>query len=211
MSVDIADLNTDIDITVSAPEDYQHNSAPLLPIGSYLLRIVDYAFEPAKQEKKPPVLVLKRVEVAEGPFEGRAIGGYQRIYATQFDRKDPATGNVSKASGLADLILGFDATYDTDSMTIPMVNQSLRRWVDERATFRAKLDWEGFDKDYSEQLRREKEVPKGDYKSADAKAIEALVKFKGKAFAGKPALVSPHSGNRVEAQVRISNIYPAKD
>lgn len=209
--VDIADLNTDIDITVSAPEDYQSNSVPLLPIGPYTLRIVDYAFEPAKSDKKPPVLVLKRVEVADGPFEGRTIGGWQRVYATPFDRKDPSTGEVSKASGLADLLLGLDNTFDTANMTIPIVNQFLRRVVDERATFRAKLDWEGFDKDHSTQLRQEKNVPVGEYKSADAKAIEAVVKFRGKAFNGKQSLVSLHSGNTIEAQVRIANVYLAKN
>jgi hypothetical protein len=211
LSIDIADLNPEIDITVAGPEDYQDNVAPPLPIGTYSLRLKDFTFEPAKTAGKPPCLVLKTLEVADGPLEGRNVGGWQRVYATQFDRKDPVTGQTTKASGLGDLIRSIDKSFDTSRMTLPEVQQFLQRAVDERATFKAKLDWEGFDSDYNTQLRDERGVAKNDYKSAQAKEIDALVKFRGKAFGGKPSLVSPHSGNKVEAKVRLSNFYPSRD
>lgn len=211
MTNNIEDLNVDVDITVAGPEDYQDNVAPPLPIGTYSLRLKDYAFEPAKQAGKPPVLVLKAIEVADGQFEGRGIGGFQRVYATPFDRKDQATGQITKASGLGDFIRSIDKTFDTKNMTLPDVNTFLRRAVDERATFKAKIDWEGFDSDYNTQLRAERNVNKSDYKSAEAKEIDALVKFRGKAFEGKPVITSPHSGNRIEAKVRLTNFYPSRD
>ena len=106
---------------------------------------------------------------------------------------------------------GYDKSYNTDTMTIPEVNQFLQRAVDERLTFKAKLDHEGFDADYNNQLRAERGVAKNDYNSPAAKEIEKLVKFKGKQFAGKASIVNPHSGNKVEAQVRLTNVYPSRD
>lgn len=207
----IEDLNMDVDITVAGPEDYQDNVAPPLPIGTYSLRLKDFTFEPAKQAGKPPVLVLKNIEVAEGPLEGRNVGGWQRVYASQFTRKDPTTGAETKVSGLGDLIRSYDKTFDTSRMTLTDVQQFLQRAVDERLTFKAKIDWEGFDADYNNQLREERGVAKGDYKSEAAKEIDRVVKFRGKAFNGKPTLTNPHSGNKVEAKVRLSNFYPSRD
>lgn len=209
--VDIADLTTEVDITVAGPEDYQDNVAPPLPIGTYTLRLKDFSFEPAKTAGKPPCLVLKSIEVAEGQHEGRGLGGWQRVYATPFDRKDPITGQITKASGLGDMIRSLDRTFDTANMTLPEVNRFLQRAVDERLTFKAKIDWEGFDSDYNTQLREERGVAKNDYKSDVAKQIDGVVKFRGKAFGGKPTLVSPHSGNKIEAKVRLTNFYPSRD
>lgn len=201
----------DVDITVAGPEDYQDNVAPPLPIGTYSLRLKDFGFEPSKTSGKPPTLILKSIEVADGPLEGRGIGGWQRVYATQFDRKDPTTGQTTKASGLGDLIRAFDRSFDTANMTLSQVQQFLQRVVDERQVFKAKLDWEGFDSDYNTQLREERNVPKNDYKSAAAKEIDALVKFRGKAFNGKASIVNEKSGNKVEAKVRLTNLYPSRD
>lgn len=209
--MDINDLNMDVDITVAGPEDYQDNVAPPLPIGTYSLRLKDFGFEPAKQSGKPPVLVLKSIEVAEGQYEGRGIGGWQRVYATQFDRKDPVTGTTTKASGLGDLIRSINRTFDTSRMTLPEVQQFLQQAVDERQTFKAKIDWEGFDADYNAALRDQRGVAKNDYKSAAAKEIDTLVKFKGKQFGGKPTITNPASGNKVEAKVRLTNFYPSRD
>ncbi len=211
--VDIADLDPDIDITVAGPEDYVDNVAPPLPIGTYTLRLKDFVFEPNKTKGKAPVLLLKQVVVAEGPHENRGLG-WQRIYATPFTRKNPATGTEEKSSGLADFVRSIDKTYDTaskESMNIEAVKQFLQNAVDNRLTFKAKVDWEGWDKDYDTQLRNERGVPKNDYKSPAAKEIDSLTKFKGKAFAGKPSLVNPNSQNRVDAQIRLSNFYPSRD
>lgn len=210
--MDINDLDLTADITVAGPEDYQDNVAPPLPMGTYALRLKDFGFEPSKTAGKPPCIVLKQVEVAEGPFEGRYVGGWQRVYATPFDRKDPATGATVKASGLGDLIRSIDNGYSTDKMTLPDVQRFLQDAIDNRMIFKAKVDWEGFDSELNDKLRNEAGIPKNDYKSAVAKEIEQKVKLKGKKGfpEGKPATTNPHSGNKVEAQVRLSNFFPQR-
>lgn len=210
MSIDISELNTEIDISVAGPEDYQDNVAPPLPIGTYTFRLKDFDFEPAKSKDKAPTLILKSVEVAEGPLTGRTMGGWQRVYLTPFYRKDPATGQEIKVSALGDLIRSFDSSFDTSTLNLETTKSFLQNAVDGRLLFKAKVDWEGFDSDYNKQLREERGVGKSDYTSEPAKEINKVVKFKGKAFAGKPSLISEHSGNKVEAKARLANFYPAK-
>lgn len=212
-TTDISDLDINVDITVAGPEDYidSTTNAPL-PIGSYELRLLDWGFEPAKTKGKPPVIVLKQVEVASGPYEGKRIT-FQRVYATPFTRTNPITGATEKASGLGDLVRAFDKTYSTDNMNIEDVKGFLNGKVDERATFKAKVDWEGFDSDYWAKESEKRGIAKGDYTSDGSKLLSKQCKLVGKkGFPnGKPVTVNPHSGNTVEARMRISNMYPSRD
>lgn len=209
MSQDLADLDLDVDISVASPEDYQDNTPPPLPVGSYVFRLKDFGFEAAKTKGKPPTLLLKRVEVADGPHEGRVVM-FQRVNLTPYDRKG-LDGKVTKASGLADFLRSIDISFDTSFSAyetpeekMAAVKQFLQNAIDNRLTFRAKADWEGFDKDLNTQLRAEQGIPAGVY----PKDIEEKVKVTSKQFAGKPIYVNPHSGNKISAQVRLKNFYP---
>lgn len=208
--MDLNELNMDVDISVSGPDDYADNTVPPLPQGTYAFRLVDWDFEPSKQQGKPPAILVKQAEVAEGPFEGRKVS-YQRIYATPFDRTDPSTGTTKKVSQLADFIRSVDSSFDTSNMTIHDVRDFLNKTKEERAIFKAKVDWEGFDSDYYSTKAQEQGIAKGDYKSAAAKELRKASTLRGKQFSdGKPFATNPVSGNKVEAKVKLSNFYPSK-
>jgi len=207
---DLSELELNVDINVASPDDYIDNTAPLLPIGSYTLRLLDYAFEPSKTEGKPPAVLLKQIEVAEGPLAGRRIS-FQRVYATPFTRKNATTGQEEKASGLADFIRSVDRTFPTDNMTLPDVRNFLNKVVDERLVFHAKADHEGFDADFNKHLRELAGIPMNDYRSAKAKEIGKQVTIRGKQFEGKGSVINPLSGNKVEARVKLTNFYPSRD
>lgn len=211
MTTDINDLDLNVDIAVSGPDDYAENTVPPLPMGTYAFRLIDWEFEPSKTQGKPPAILLKSVEVADGQFEGRKVS-YQRVYATPFDRTDPSTGTTKKVSQLADFIRSVDATFDTANMTIHDVRDFLNRTKEERATFKAKVDWEGFDSDYYSEQAQQRGIAKGDYKSPGAKELRKLATLRGKAGypEGKPFATNPNSGNKVEAKMRLANFYPSR-
>lgn len=211
-TTDISDLDLTVDISVSGPEDYVDTGtqAPL-PIGSYTMRLLDWGFEPAKEKGKPPVVVLKQIEIAEGPLEGKRLT-FQRVYATPFTRKNPITGDEEKASGLADLIRSFDRTFDTKNMTIEDVKAFLTTQVEQRNTFKGKVDREGFDTDFWNAECQKRGISKGDYRSLASKELQKLATLKGKTFYGDAAIATnPHSGNRVEARNRLTNLYPSRN
>jgi hypothetical protein len=211
MSVELNDLDLNVDIAVAGPDDYiDSNVSVPLPIGTYSLRLLDWGTEPAKQSGKPPVIVLKQVEVAEGAQEGKRLS-FQRVYATPFDRKNPITGETERASGLADLIRSIDKSFDTKNMNMGDVKAFLDRAVDDRTTFKAKVDREGFDTDYFKSQAELQGIPKGDYKSPAAKTLNAACTLKGKKFFAESAVATnPVSGNKVEARNRITNFFVAR-
>lgn len=212
-TTDISDLDINVDITVAGPEDYiDGNTNVPLPIGSYELRLLDWGFEPAKRAGKAPTIVLKQVEVASGQYEGKRVT-FQRVYATPFTRTNPVTGASEKASGLGDLIRSFDKSYNTANMTIEDVQKFLNQRVEERATFKAKVDWEGFDTDYWNAETEKRGIAKGDYTSQASKDLSKQCKLVGKKGfpEGKPLATNPFSGNKVEARMRITNMYPSRD
>lgn len=210
-TTDISELDVNVDITVAGPDDYidTGTTAPL-PIGSYTLRLLDWGFEPSKTKGKAPAIVLKQVEVAEGPYEGKRLT-FQRVYATPFTRKNPITGEEEKASGLGDLIRSFDKSFNTNNMTLPDVKDFLNRQVEQRQTFKAKVDREGFDTDFFNAEAPRRGVAKGDYTSPAAKELNKQATLKGRQhFADSPVAVNPISGNKVESRNRITNFYPSR-
>lgn len=202
--VDLDNLDLDIDITVSRPEDYADNTPAPLAIGSYTFRLLDWDID---TRGKTPCIVLKQVEVTEGPSTGRKVG-FQRIYPTVFTRKN-AEGEDVKVSQLGDFLRSLDRSFTFSS--IHDVKDFLNKCIDAKTPFKAKLDWEGFDSDYWNQEAPLRGIQKGDYKSAESKALSKLCTIRGKAFNGKAAIKNPNSGNTVEAKMKLAAFYPARD
>ena len=200
---DISDLQLDIDITVASPEDYVDSQPAPLPIGSYVFRLLDWELD---NRGKTPAIVLKQVEVTEGPHQGRKVG-FQRIYPTTFMRKG-TDGVERKVSQLGDFIRSLGRSLSFSS--IHDVKNILNAAIDNKVTFKAKVDWEAFDSEYFNEQAALKGISKGDYKSPESKELQKASSIKGKQFEGKPVATGP-SGRNLEAKMRISNYYPAKE
>ena len=213
---DIAGLDLDVDISVSAPEDYA-DSAPLpIPQGSYTFSVGDFELDKdkvtgavRKSAKGFPTLLIKSLIVAEGPSAGRRVS-WLRYSFKPFERE--ASGKKAIVSQVGDLLRGIDRTFDMSRATVSDVLDRLQRAKDLNETFKARAHYEGFDKDWFEAQAQSQGINTKDYISVAAKKLRKEATLTGKkGFPNGHVGVHPVSGNRITAKVFVNDIYPQKD
>ena len=216
---DIADLDLDVDISVASPEDYADSIPPPVPMDSYTFRVLDFGLDRdrttgkiRKSKAGLPTLVLKSIEIAEGPLTGRKVG-WQRYSFKPFKREE--SGAEVMVSQAADLVRGIDKTVDLSSGTpIEIVERALetvQRAKDLGNTFRGRANYEGFDRDYFETQALARGVNTNDYVSAEAKKLRKESTLSGKkGFPTGHTAIGP-SGKPIQARVIVNNIYPQKE
>lgn len=212
MSIDLNDLDLNVDISVASPEEYADNARPTFPMGTHTFALVNFDLD-RDQDGKPkvtksgmPIVLLKSLKAVDGPGEGRFLG-FQRIYTTTYNRKN-REGKDVKVSQLGDLIRAIDNTQATT--TVQDALNFLERARDMGLTFKAKVNWEGFDKDHYDKLCQERNIT--DSYSQEAKAARKEATLSGaKGFPdGKPTAIGP-SGATVTGYARLSDFYPSRD
>lgn len=212
MSIDLNDLDLNVDISVASPEEYADNARPTFPMGTHTFQIVNFDLDrdadgkPKTTKSGMPIVLLKSLKAVDGEAEGRFLG-FQRIYTTTYSRKN-REGKEVRVSQLGDLIRSLDNTQPTT--TVQDALNFLERARDMGLTFKARVNWEAFDKDYYDQLCQQRNIT--DSYSPEAKAARKEATISGKkGFAdGKPTVTGP-SGRELKAQARISDFYPARD
>lgn len=212
MSIDLNDLDLNVDISVADPEEYADNARPIFPMGAHSFVITNFDLD-RDQDGKPkvtqksglPIVLLKALKAVDGEGEGRYLS-FQRIYTTTYNRKN-REGKDVKVSQLGDLIRAIDKTAATT--TVKDALDFLERARDMGLTFRAKVNWEAFDKDHYDALCRERGIT--DSYSAEAKQARKEATLSGaKGFPNGPTAIGP-SGRTLTAQARLTDFYPSKD
>jgi hypothetical protein len=211
MSIDLNDLDLNVDISVADPEEYADNARPTFPMGTHTFAITNFDLD-RDQDGKPkltksglPIVLLKSLKAVDGDAAGRFLG-FQRIYTTTYTRKN-REGKEVKVSQLGDLIRALDKTAPTTTVQDAM--NFLERARDMGLTFKAKVNWEAFDKDYYDQLCRDRGIT--DSYSPEAKQARKEATLSGKkGFPEGPTAIGP-SGKTLTAQARLSDFYPSRD
>lgn len=212
MSIDLNDLDLNVDISVADPEEYADNARPTFPMGTYTFKIENFDLDRDKEGKPKltksglPIVLLKSLKAVDGDAEGRFLG-YQRIYTTTYTRKN-REGKEVRVSQLGDLIRAIDKTAPTGTVQDAM--NFLERARDMGLTFKAKVNWEAYDKDHFEKLCQERNIT--DPYSAEGKAARKEATLSGKKGfpTGEPTAQGP-SGATLTANPRLSDFYPSRD
>ncbi len=207
--VDVGNLDLNVDITVSGPEDYIDNAPPALPMGSYDFKLLDFGLREYQGELKRtaaghPILRVN-AQVVGGAMNGRIVRN-QDIYFTPFQRKRQ-DGTTATVSGVGDFCRGLDRTFTFAS--IGEVLNFLQRCKDEGRTFKARWNYEAYDKTFYEAQKALRGI--SDDKSPEGKALRREATLSGKKHFpdGKVSAEGP-SGEVLEAQGRFGDFYSKK-
>jgi hypothetical protein len=153
-------------------------------------------------------VVLEKVVVAEGEYEGRTAAMYQRVYTVPFVR---GGGTVPNASAIGDLVRSFDQTISVTSANAAIAE--LDRLVQEGATFRGSIRWTAYDKDaadagYAALGVTSKTASKEQHKAVRKTAeIRGMKKFPQGQNGQHLAVMTGPSGATLEARSEVSNFY----
>lgn len=213
-TVSLADirLTDDLDVGVN-PETYvDQGPPPPPPAGNYEFRVLKHSIRTDQEgnvilvDGRFPIIVLDMLEIVQPIENARKIAAFLDIRTKPFER------NGNPASTFADLIRAYDQTLAWQGLEEG--KQALLEFFNSGATFRARLDWTGYDKDYADSEFAKLGLAKKDVPKETANAIYAGAKIKGmrnfpRYANGKfnPVWVNPKSGNLVEARVDIPTFY----
>jgi hypothetical protein len=165
-------------------------------------------FQLGANGEKYPTLVFNAVIAEPVELEGKRLVSFERIYSKPF----PRGGGM--ANGLADIVRSHDV--NKPHRTVGESLQSLKELAEQATTFRVRIRWEAYDKDYADSLKAAIGTPtltKEQMNSVTKQAtIVGMKKFKqdpnnpGKYL---PIVVHPISGNTLTANARISQYFPS--
>lgn len=205
----------DIPIAVSGPDNYpdplpQNN---LIPKGDYIVRIEDAETDKDMNGERrifsdsSYAIVVKRLRIVEGDFANRTIT-FQRVFTKPYERP---RGSGKFVSGVGDLIRAFNPSLG-DFKTIEDVEDRFRQLVAEGATAKIKVDWEGYDKDYYDQLVASESIDTNDKTQVRAARRRATIRGMWKALKKEngghyPVFEGP-SGRQVDARLIITEYVP---
>lgn len=204
MHTSFAELNNlSVDIDVAPPTEYVDAGPVLLPEGTYDLVIKDFEVGINRDGKFLNMIKLRRLQVV-GPeeFAGRYANDI-RVFTTPYLRKG------QKVSGLGDLIRGIDDTAVWSGLE--GATDVLRRAVDQGIPFRAKLQWEAYDKAGFEQegglqMERKSDAEKALRKRATVKGMRNFPTYPD--GTPKSTVPGPISGEPLEASLTIDRVIP---
>lgn len=162
-------------------------------------------------DNKYPTIVLEQVDIVEPvEMEGKRAVSFERVYTKPFAR---IQGGQPTSNGLADLTRSHDATRTWS--TVQQGLDVLDQMVESGETFRARLEWNAYDKDHYEQqiaaLGGEASASKEDKKRIRKEAtIRGMKRFQktpdGSSYL--PTVIGP-SGATLQARARISTFFPS--
>lgn len=212
---DLATLPVNAEFDVPVNDDTYQDPTPPAPLkeGNYRLRIVKFNLDkrqdgtPNLTDGKWPVVNLERVEVVEpAELAGRVALTFERVYSKPFNR------NGGQASGLADIVRSHDQSAGFRSAGEGI--EALARLVDAGGTFRARIGWEGYDKDHYEAQIASiggEGVAQPEQKKAFRKqaTIKGMKNFPAQADGSYSSVAIGKSGATVEAKARISGYFPS--
>jgi hypothetical protein len=212
---DLATLPVNAEFDVPVNDDSYADPTPPAPLkeGNYRLRVVKFSLD-KKKDGTPnltdglwPVINLERVEVVEpAEFAGRVAVSFERVYSKPFNR------GGGMANGLADLTRSMDQTrsYNNPRDGIAILDEL----VQSGTTFRARIGWEGYDKDFYDQqvsnLGGESMIDNAKRKELrKAATIKGMKSFPQHADGSHASVVTGKSGSTVTARARIASVYPS--
>lgn len=206
---------TDIPVAVSGPDNYPDPlpTTNLLPKGEYIVRLEDAETDKDMNGERKVfsdssyAVVVKRLRVVEGPFANRTIT-FQRVFTKPYERPRNSGRFVS---GVGDLIRAFNPAY-ADFKSISDIEDRIGQLVAEGATGKIKLDWEGYDKDYYDQIVAAESIDTNDRNQVRAARKRATIKGMWRALkkgdGGYYPVFDGPSGKRIDARLVITEYVP---
>jgi hypothetical protein len=211
---DLATLPVNAEFEVPTDQQQEALAPAPIPEGNYRLKVEKLSLDKNQDGTLKlsrdvwPTVVLEKVVVAEGEFEGRTAANFQRVYSVPFVRGGGTTPN---ASGLTDLLRAYDQTASFTS--VGEIIEQLQRYVDEGATFRGQVRWSAFDKEaasaeYAKLGVTSKTASKEQHKAVKKIAeIKGMRKFPKAADGSYLATLKGPSGEVLEARSEINTFY----
>jgi hypothetical protein len=205
---DLAEVSGNLVDDLGVNDSEYQDATPPKPLaeGNYRVRAEGLELDKDKDGKvrltggKFPVLLVKKLTVAEGPSEGRMAAGMERVYSTTYER------NGVLVDGLHDFTRSFDQTrgWRTASEGLAIAEE-----LATNGTARVRITWEAFDKSYFDQqisaLGGRHLVSKEQLKKISK---DATIKGMSK-FDKDTATVKGKSGDILEARTRVSMWFPS--
>lgn len=214
-------LVDDLDVSID-PDTYPDQASPAPPMaGTYNFRIKSLNIRKDKEgnivlkDEQYPTFVLEQVEIVEPEDLARTVALYQDISTKPFLR------NGKPATIVGDLVRSLDQTASAAGLL--EIDALLAQAVDQKTTFRARLDWECYDSAfakaaleeaglggvrYADMDEDEKKVANAIYKSAKLQGMKNFPKLEN----GKHnhLWVGP-SGETIEARPVLRSFYPSQE